>query len=325
MPNPIEELIFNEKPVHADNEPETNNFLEELATMKTIEPLKREQVIDSSNRLLPSLSLNENGISAEVLGNAIWQVFGGHAVNRDALTVPSAIGKLAKEIPSRLGDGAITPISPISINDKELIIDKITGKVYVEPSQDSILLDIKLSGQTLLEQKIKDIKNGGTEFKESESEIQKHVQSAVDKIKAASNVAEMIAKGDLGELSKLMKSHDGTPVDMKLVAKILKDAGLNLVVEIKQDKLLISHPGDDAAVMIDTAGNADLVGITGRKYDFNATFVGAEPEKELKEIVRRAARKEIEIQKSDLNYRYDSQTQFPGQRQPVSNSDIWKQ
>ncbi len=123
----------------------------------------------------------------------------------------------------------------------------------------------------------------------SDEKLSQALRSEAERYEKAESCAELIASGDLTGLSKMLS--DGKAVDIQLVEKILQDSGLNIVAE--QDRkgmLLISHPGDHKAVIISPEGKVDLIGISGDKYDFDAEFVNASPEKELKSIIAKSSK-----------------------------------
>ena len=201
-----------------------------------------------------------------------------------------AIGNAVEKILPAL---QLNPVEHTGIGSREMIL--IAEQFFPQPrplkeAETTLLTNLtKEIGNKELAAEMERIKEEGKAWGASPEKIAGRGKERADQYAAAECVAEMIVKGDMEGLMKMMSRRDGNPVDMKLVAHLLKEAGLNIVAEVdRQGHLLISHPGDDCAVMIDSNGKADLVGIKGRQYDFNAVFVNANPEQELKAILGRA-------------------------------------
>ncbi|MBX9685410.1 MAG: hypothetical protein K2X27_01835 [Candidatus Obscuribacterales bacterium] len=211
----------------------------------------------------------------------------------------------------------------------EVWIERVRKSDKELSSEEKIELSarVKEAGLRTKEEMLEHLKKSGEEWGISPAEIQRKLEERAKTFEKSAQMAQSIAAGQVQDLTKLMSKAESEAPDLKLVSKILKDAGLNIVAEQdRQGRLLISHPGDETAVMVDRQGKADLVGIKGRQYDFQASFVNPNPQEELSGIIARAAKRYLYLESKIIKEMPEiyPQKHLPEAGKPWSNPDAIK-
>lgn len=271
-----------------------------------------ENIKETAQKYLPDLSFI-NGNPGYELGRSI---VGSGILPLDI----SAIEKLVKGAPEDIAEttgkaieGTMTGIGQLAAKAAEKALEigvvkpplgdrtiRIDGDVIFRIQESPVLKlseneikesisKLKENAEREKEREEKRLSEEAKKFEATPEQTAKRIGKSNKEIDASAKVAEMILNGDLEALEKLVSTKDGSPANLKRVAQMLKDAGFNLVVEQdRHGRLLISHPGDDRAVMIEQNGRADIIGIKDGKYDFEAEYVNADPKSELNMMMIRA-------------------------------------
>jgi hypothetical protein len=173
----------------------------------------------------------------------------------------------------------------------KVVGDAWTLKPLFETSDKKLCSDIRNAMNSMIEQLPQYAKVLGIGDKDATALIEKKTQE----LHLAGNAGELLVKGDLPALQKLMTNKDGASVNLELLAQLLKTSGLNLRAEVKHGNLLLSHPGDDFAVCIGADGQSKMMGVQNGAHPryYDADFCDENVQASLKEIVSKAQKNEF--------------------------------